>query len=71
MSITIEEGTSRRLRRYALRERRSVSTVVEMAVERLLEEISFSAPDRSGEVFAVTAELVRDRLQPLVAAAFS
>jgi ATP-dependent HslUV protease ATP-binding subunit HslU len=36
-------------------------------LERLLEEISFSAPDRSGEVFAVTAELVRDRLQPLVA----
>ena len=36
-------------------------------LERLLEEISFSAPDRSGEVFTVTADLVRERLQPLVA----
>jgi hypothetical protein len=38
MSITIEEGAARRLRRYALRERRPVSSVVEMAVERLLGE---------------------------------
>lgn len=38
MSITIEEGTARRLKRYALRERRAVSTVVQIAVERLLEE---------------------------------
>lgn len=38
MSITIDEGTARRLKRYALRERRAVSTVVEIAVERLLEE---------------------------------
>jgi len=38
MSITIEKGTAQRLKRYALRERRAVSTVVEMAVERLLEE---------------------------------
>jgi predicted transcriptional regulator len=37
MSITIEEGTARRLRRYAVRERRAVSTVVEMAIEQLLE----------------------------------
>lgn len=38
MSITIDGGTARRLRRYAIRERRPVSTVVEMAVERLLGE---------------------------------
>lgn len=38
MSITIEESTARRLKRYALRERRPVSTVVEMAVEQLLEQ---------------------------------
>jgi predicted transcriptional regulator len=37
MSITIGEGTARRLKRYALRERRPVSTVVEMAIEQLLE----------------------------------
>ncbi len=38
MSITIDEGTARRLKRYALREHRPVSTVVEMAVEQLLGE---------------------------------
>jgi predicted transcriptional regulator len=38
MSITVEESTARRLRRYALRERRPVSTVVEMAIEQLLGE---------------------------------
>jgi predicted transcriptional regulator len=38
MSITIREGTARRLKRYALRERRPVSTVVEMAIEQLLEQ---------------------------------
>jgi predicted transcriptional regulator len=37
ISITIEEGTAQRLRRYALRERRPVSVVVEMAIESLLE----------------------------------
>ena len=38
MSITIEEATAQRLRRYARRERRPVSQVVEIAVERLLEQ---------------------------------
>ena len=37
MSITIADATADRLRRYALREKRPVSQVVEMAVERLLE----------------------------------
>ena len=37
MSITIEERIARRLRRYAVSERRPVSTVVEMAIEQLLE----------------------------------
>jgi hypothetical protein len=40
MSITIEEETARRLKRYALRERRAVSTVVEIAVERFLEQMA-------------------------------
>ncbi len=38
ISITIAEETARRLRRYARRERRPVSQVVEIAVERLLEQ---------------------------------
>ena len=38
MSITIGKGTALRLKRYALRERRPVSTVVEMAIEQLLEQ---------------------------------
>lgn len=38
MSVTIDGSTAQRLRRYAIRERRPVSTVVEMAVERLLGE---------------------------------
>jgi hypothetical protein len=38
MSITIERATAQRLRRYARRERRPVSQVVEMAIERLLEQ---------------------------------
>ena len=38
MSITVEQDTARRLKRYALRERRPVSQVVQIAIERLLEE---------------------------------
>jgi ATP-dependent HslUV protease ATP-binding subunit HslU len=35
-------------------------------LERLLEEISFSAPDRAGEVVEVDADMVRDKLADLV-----
>ncbi len=38
MSVTIDGSTARRLGRYAIRELRPVSTVVEMAAERLLGE---------------------------------
>ncbi len=38
MSITILEETAKRLRGFARRERRPVSQVVEIAIERLLEE---------------------------------
>ncbi len=37
MSITVREQTAMRLKRYALRERRPVSQVVEIAIERLLQ----------------------------------
>jgi ATP-dependent HslUV protease ATP-binding subunit HslU len=36
-------------------------------MERLLEDISFDAPERAGEAYHVTGELVRDTLAPLVA----
>jgi ATP-dependent HslUV protease ATP-binding subunit HslU len=35
-------------------------------LERLLEELSFDAPDRAGEALEVDAEMVRDRLAELV-----
>jgi ATP-dependent HslUV protease ATP-binding subunit HslU len=35
-------------------------------LERLLDEISFTAPERPGEVYKVTAAMVRDQLEPLV-----
>ncbi len=35
-------------------------------MEHLLEEISFDASERSGELFRVTPELVRERLEPLL-----
>ena len=38
MSITVEHDTAQRLRRYARRERRPVSQVVEIAIEKLLEQ---------------------------------
>ncbi len=38
ISITIRKETVQRLRRYARRERRPVSQVVEMAVEKLLDQ---------------------------------
>jgi hypothetical protein len=38
MSITIATTTADRLRRYASRERRPVSQVVEIAVEKLLDQ---------------------------------
>jgi predicted transcriptional regulator len=38
VSITLAKETLQRLRRYAHRERRPVSQVVEMAIERLLEQ---------------------------------
>ncbi len=36
-------------------------------LERLLEEVSFSAPDRAGEVFVVTDAMVQEHLAPLIA----
>jgi ATP-dependent HslUV protease ATP-binding subunit HslU len=38
-------------------------------LERLLEEISFTATDRAGETVAVDAAMVRDRVAPLAASA--
>jgi predicted transcriptional regulator len=38
ISITIETDVAQRLRRYARRERRPVSQVVEIAIESLLEQ---------------------------------
>lgn len=38
ISITIDEKTIRRLRRYAAQERRAVSSVIELAVESYLGE---------------------------------
>jgi ATP-dependent HslUV protease ATP-binding subunit HslU len=35
-------------------------------LERLLEEISFSATEHSGELFEVTADMVKERLGELV-----
>jgi len=35
-------------------------------MEKLLEEISFDAPERAGEAFPVTGDMVRDRLADLV-----
>jgi ATP-dependent HslUV protease ATP-binding subunit HslU len=35
-------------------------------LERLLEELSFDAPDRSGEVVVIDSEIVRERLENLV-----
>jgi len=38
ISVTVEKETAQRLKRYALREKRPVSQVVEMAIESLLEK---------------------------------
>jgi ATP-dependent HslUV protease ATP-binding subunit HslU len=35
-------------------------------MEKLLEEISFDAPARAGELYLVTAESIRDTLAPLL-----
>jgi ATP-dependent HslUV protease ATP-binding subunit HslU len=34
-------------------------------IERVLDEISFSAPDRSGEKLAIDGKYVRDRVEDL------
>jgi ATP-dependent HslUV protease ATP-binding subunit HslU len=34
-------------------------------MEKLLEELSFNAPDLSGQTVTITAELVRDKLADL------
>ena len=47
MSITVQKETAQRLRRYARRERRPVSQVVEIAIERLLQQ---HMPDTDGIV---------------------
>jgi predicted transcriptional regulator len=38
MSITLDTETAKSLKRYARRERRPVSQVVELAIEKLLEQ---------------------------------
>ncbi len=45
LCVTMEDATARRLRRYASRERRPLSQVVEIAVEKLLDEQAPTAAD--------------------------
>jgi hypothetical protein len=47
MSITVQKETAEKLRRYARRERRPVSQVVEIAIEKLLQQ---RMPDADGIV---------------------
>ena len=42
---------------------------LQTVLERLLEEISFTAADRSGETIAITADLVRERVGKLAKSA--
>ena len=46
----------------ALVERQRLHTVC----ERLMEELSFEAPDRSGETVTIDAQYVRERLEAIV-----
>ena len=37
-------------------------------IERIVEEISFDAPERAGQTFEVTVEYVKERVSPLLLA---
>jgi ATP-dependent HslUV protease ATP-binding subunit HslU len=37
-------------------------------IERIIEEISFDAPEKSGQKYEVTAEYVKERVSPLLLA---
>ena len=69
VELQLEEGAVERIAEMAAEINTSAENIgarrLHTVMERLLEEISFDAPDRSGEVYLVTKELVHERLAKL------
>ena len=66
MTITFEEEAIEVIADLAVQVNETVENIgarrLHTVMERLLDEISFTAPDRSGETFTITADYVREKL---------
>lgn len=69
MTLTFEEEAIDEIARLAFEVNESVENIgarrLHTVMEKLLEEISFTASDRSGETMVITAEYVRDHVEEL------
>jgi len=67
ITLTFEDGAVRLIAEYCERFNAESEDIgarrLHTIMEHLLEDISFSASDRSGETVHVTADMVRDRLE--------
>ncbi len=70
VELTFAEGAAEAIARAAADINAAAENIgarrLHTVMEHLLEEISFAASEHGGEVYAVTPELVRERLEPLL-----
>lgn len=70
VTLGFEEGAIAAIARLAVEINTAVENIgarrLHTVMERLLDEISFTAPDRGGENIIITRAMVEQRLQPLV-----
>ncbi len=70
VTLTFDDGAVAAIARLAVEINTAVENIgarrLHTVMERLLDEISYSAPDRSGEAIVITEKLVEERLRPLV-----
>ncbi len=73
VTLTFEEEAINEIARLAFEINENVENIgarrLHTVMERLLEEISFTASDRGGETITITAEYVRERVEELVKSA--
>ncbi|MEM8919876.1 MAG: HslU--HslV peptidase ATPase subunit, partial [Pseudomonadota bacterium] len=70
MELSFEEAAIDTIADLAVKVNDTVENIgarrLHTVLERLLDDVSFTAPDRSGEAFVVTADYVREKLGELV-----
>ena len=72
LELTFTDEAIREVARVAYEVNKSVENIgarrLHTVIERIVEEISFDAPEKSGQTFEVTADYVKERVSPLLLA---